>query len=100
MVENALQQALALVSANRDKLDALVQALLERETLDAPDVLEIFGPPVPEDPEAGMEQRYRTVDGSPVGSNGSDRPAQVTSSPDTERVIVRRTQPDGDGSSA
>jgi cell division protease FtsH len=73
MVENALQQALALVSANRDKLDALVNALLERETLDAPDVIEIFGPPVPEDPEAGMDRRTRTVQTPSIGPNGVDQ---------------------------
>jgi len=95
MVENALQQALELVSANRDKLDALVKALLERETLDAPDVIEIFGPAVPEDPEAGMNQRHKTV--SPViGSNGSDQESGETASRDTERVIIRRTPPGQD----
>jgi len=55
MVENALQQALAINVKYRDKLDGLVVALMEKETLDAPQVLEIFGvPPVPEDYEAGM----------------------------------------------
>ncbi len=95
MVENALQQALALVSANRDKLDDLVKALLERETLDAPDVIEIFGPPVPEDPEAGMEQRYRAVQAPSVSSNGADRSAPAAAAPDTGRVIIRRTPPEG-----
>ncbi len=55
MVENALQQALAINVKYREKLDGLVVALMEKETLDAPQVLEIFGvPPVPEDYEAGM----------------------------------------------
>ena len=54
MVENALRQAVEINVTQRDKLDRLVKALLEKETLDAPAVLEIFGPAVPEDPEAGM----------------------------------------------
>ncbi|MEJ7901506.1 MAG: ATP-dependent zinc metalloprotease FtsH, partial [Thermomicrobiales bacterium] len=43
IVENALQQALAINLKYRDKLDGLVVALMEKETLDAPQVLEIFG---------------------------------------------------------
>ncbi len=57
MVENALKQALDLVQQRRQELELLVKLLLERETLDAPDVIEIFGPPVLEDPEAGMNRR-------------------------------------------
>ena len=57
MVENALRQALDLVQLHRDALELLVKRLLERETLDAPEVIEIFGPPVQEDPEAGMNRR-------------------------------------------
>jgi cell division protease FtsH len=55
MVENALQQALTINRKHRDKLDGLVKALMEKETLDAPEVFEIFGEmPVADDPEAGM----------------------------------------------
>ncbi len=54
MVENALRQAIEINEKHRSKLDGLVKALMERETMDAPEVLAIFGPPVPEDPEAGM----------------------------------------------
>jgi len=58
IVENALKQAVQLNNTYRDKLEALVAALLERETLDGPEVIEIFGaPPVPEDTEAGMHTR-------------------------------------------
>ncbi len=58
IIDNALKQAVALNTIHRDKLEALVAALLERETLDGPEVTEIFGsPPVKEDIEAGMELR-------------------------------------------
>jgi cell division protease FtsH len=58
IVDNALKQAIVLNNLHRDKLEALVAALLERETLDGPEVVAIFGaPPVPEDPEAGMTPR-------------------------------------------
>lgn len=56
IVENAQRRAVEINTQYRDKLDALVKALLEQETLDGPAVLEIFGPPLgTEDHEAGME---------------------------------------------
>ena len=65
IVENALRQAVSLNPTYRDKLEALVAALLERETLDGPEVIEIFGiPPVVEDTEAGM--RTRATDPAPT----------------------------------
>lgn len=65
IVENALKQAVDLNTTYRDRLEALVAALLERETLDGPEVIEIFGaPPVPEDTEAGM--RTRATEPSPT----------------------------------
>jgi cell division protease FtsH len=55
IIEVALQQAISLVTTNKTKLEALVAALMEHETLDATQVTEIFGPrPVPgNDPLAG-----------------------------------------------
>lgn len=56
IVENAQRRAIELNTQHRDKLEALVQALLEQETLDGPQVIEIFGPPVgTEDHEVGMD---------------------------------------------
>jgi cell division protease FtsH len=76
IVENALQQALAINLAHREKLDGLVKALMERETLDAPEVFEIFGErPVAEDPEAGMAyQGVAEGSTSTSVSNGSEEP--------------------------
>jgi cell division protease FtsH len=55
-VENALARALELNRRFRRQLDALVAALLEKETLDAAEVTEVFGPPTAtgEDPSVGM----------------------------------------------
>jgi cell division protease FtsH len=44
MIEKALQEAMTMIRANSDKLDRLVDALLEKETLDAVEVTEILGP--------------------------------------------------------
>jgi hypothetical protein len=55
IVENAQRNAVELNRIHRDKLDALVAALLERETLDGPEVEKIFGPGMVEDHEAGMD---------------------------------------------
>jgi cell division protease FtsH len=49
LVEEALDRALNTIKANRKNLDNLVQALLEKETLDAVEVNRILGPR-PEDP--------------------------------------------------
>jgi cell division protease FtsH len=57
MVESGLQRALALNHQFRTLLDALVAALLEKETLDLPEVIEIFGPPSKGDIEAGIVPR-------------------------------------------
>lgn len=57
LVENALKGAIELNRRHRDLLEALVAALLEKETLDGPEVSAIFGPGTPEDHEAGMHRR-------------------------------------------
>ena len=44
IVEEALQRALIIVNEHRKDLDNLVDALLEKETLDAVEVTEILGP--------------------------------------------------------
>ncbi|MDQ4044672.1 MAG: cell division protein FtsH, partial [Chloroflexota bacterium] len=55
IVENALREAVELNKKHREELDGMVRALLEKETLDAPEVIEIFGPAVDEDPSAGID---------------------------------------------
>jgi cell division protease FtsH len=54
MVEGGLERALDLNRRFRPQLDALVAALLEKETLDAKQVTEILGPSGPQDIEAGI----------------------------------------------
>ncbi|MGH2531765.1 MAG: ATP-dependent zinc metalloprotease FtsH [Thermomicrobiales bacterium] len=66
IVEQALVTAIELVSVRRAKLDALVAALLEKETLDASEVMQIFGPPVPYDEEAGVEPRHPVTEAVPA----------------------------------
>jgi cell division protease FtsH len=67
IVENALTEAIELNRRHRDRLEALVAALLEKETLDGKAVTEIFGPAVPADHEVGMERRPTA--GFTVGDN-------------------------------
>jgi cell division protease FtsH len=71
MVENALKQAIEITTTHRDKLESLVKALMERETLDGPEVIEIWGQPVPEDPEAGMAPQH-TQAGDAVPTSSAD----------------------------
>jgi cell division protease FtsH len=51
-IENAHQEAYEILVENRDVLDALVVALLERETLDKSEVAEVFVPLVKRAPRA------------------------------------------------
>lgn len=46
IIETQLEEALALIRANRPGLERLVAALLEKETLDSSEVIEILGPPI------------------------------------------------------
>jgi cell division protease FtsH len=79
IVENALREAVELNTRYRDRLDAMVRALLEKETLDAPEVIEIFGPPVSENRSAGFDDHegLAASDGQPpdgrqpAGNDGS-----------------------------
>jgi cell division protease FtsH len=52
IVEQAHEAALALLRENRERLDALAHALLERETLDEADAYRIAGVPLRRDPDA------------------------------------------------
>jgi cell division protease FtsH len=54
MIESALQRAIEINRQRRADLDALVAALLERETLDAKEVVGVLGPAAPVDIEAGI----------------------------------------------
>ena len=68
IVENALNEAVELNRRYRDRLEALVAALLEKETLDGKAVVEIFGTPSGhEDHEVGMERSPSATAGYTTG---------------------------------
>ncbi len=76
MVESSLQHAVEMNIRYRPQLDALVAALLERETLDASEVDQIFGPPTVADIEAGIEpQLPETVEALEEEAQRSGMPA-------------------------
>jgi cell division protease FtsH len=74
MVESALERAVALNTEHRDKLDALVAALLEHETLDGKDVVAIFGPGQELDLEAGVVPQQQATIEATVLDNGNRDP--------------------------
>jgi cell division protease FtsH len=82
MVEEALDRAMQVTLENRDKLDALVVALLEHETLDGKDVIAIFGPGQALDPEAGIVPQQMVTIEATVRDNG--RAAADSASEDGE----------------
>jgi cell division protease FtsH len=45
LIEMSLEKALDIIRTNRNELEILVAALLEKETLDAKEVIELIGPP-------------------------------------------------------
>src|SRR5207248_7140739 len=49
LIDNAHEEARAILTTHRDTLDSLAAALMEKETLDTPDVMKILGglPPWP-----------------------------------------------------
>jgi cell division protease FtsH len=57
LVEQAEEEVTSLLGANRDRLDALVRALMERETLDEADAYEVAGVerPAPMTPAERLE---------------------------------------------
>jgi hypothetical protein len=54
-LEGGYDQALATLRANRHRLDALVEALLVSETLDAADACRAAGVPYPAEPDLPAE---------------------------------------------
>jgi cell division protease FtsH len=68
IIDQSLERALSLNQRYRRELDTLVGALLERETLDASEVTNLFGPPTPLDPEAGITPRQPATAGAPAGA--------------------------------
>ena len=73
MIESALERALRTTTEHRDKLDALVKALLESETLDGKEVMAIFGPGEPFDVEAGVvPQQQATIEATLIENGKSD----------------------------
>ncbi len=77
LLDEAYQAATEIVARNKDKLHALAQALLERETLDADEITAVFAgeelPPLPAaqpaaDKGAAGRKAKESVKGSPEGA--------------------------------
>ena len=96
IVEGALSRALDLNRRYRRQLDALVAALLERETLDLSEVQAIFGPAdaLGDDPEVGISPQQpatrqqgatQVSGGATVVATGASTPSNSFSPPVTGR---------------
>ena len=80
IIEGAQERAKKLIVEKRRDLDALVLALLEKETLDASEVIAILGPR-PEDPFRSPSELAEAV----AASNGSRSKNQFLRRPATSR---------------
>ena len=102
MVEEALDRAVEVTTAHRDKLDALVAALLEHETLDGKEVIELFGPGQALDPEAGIvPQQIATIEATVLenGRTDADGPGEETTSAAKEPLVTAGAAPEPGSSS-
>ena len=87
MVEAGLESALELTSKHRDRLEALVEALLEHETLDGSEVVRIFGGKAGhDDPEAGIEPQLPQTVADAAGEivTSPAQPEAMAAAPATE----------------
>jgi cell division protease FtsH len=55
IVDESERDVVKLLEEHRDQLDALANALLERETLDQPEAYEVAGVPLPDEEPAEKE---------------------------------------------
>ena len=65
IVEGAEQDVIELLGRERERLDALARALLERETLDQPEAYEVAGVDLP---KVDAEQKAKAVAGAQPAS--------------------------------
>jgi hypothetical protein len=85
MVEEALDRAVQVTSEHRDKLNALVAALLEHETLDGKEVIAIFGPGQALDPEAGIiPQQMVTIEATVLENGRADGESEIDDAGSTQ----------------
>ena len=85
MVEEALDRAVQVTNEHRDKLNALVAALLEHETLDGKEVIAIFGPGQPLDPEAGIvPQQMVTIEATVLENGRADGESEIDDAGSTQ----------------
>jgi cell division protease FtsH len=78
IVDECYKRALARLSENRDRLDALAKALLERETLDEHEAYAVAGIPHPPPPADGRAPSAHPEDGG--GNPTADKQAQPVAS--------------------
>jgi cell division protease FtsH len=80
LLDNAHEEARAILTVHRDKLDSLAAALMEKETLDTPDVLKILGglPPWPGRAAANGNGARRRAPAGSSARNATPRPAAAT----------------------
>jgi cell division protease FtsH len=96
MVDTALERAVELTVENRAKLDALVAALLEHETLDGKEVTAIFGPGQMLDLEAGVVPQQRATIEASIVEHGNAELDGITEMPDPEgdRILASAGAPE------
>jgi len=88
LVDAAHQEALQCLTANREQLDKLAEALLEKETLSIAEINSLLGLTPPEPPvEAAAEKNGEAVTISPDADTDADTGDTVIA-PETEAAVV------------
>jgi cell division protease FtsH len=62
LIETSLEKALDILRTNRNELEILVAALLEKETLDAKEVIELIGPPARTESDTVTEAEANAIE--------------------------------------
>jgi cell division protease FtsH len=62
IIEESLQRALEILRSNRNELEIIVAALLDKETLDAKEVIELIGPPARTESDTVTEAEANAIE--------------------------------------
>lgn len=79
LIEASLEKALEILRANRNELEIIVAALLDKETLDAKEVMALIGPPARSETDMVTEAEASAIEAE-VANAGASAPGEQPAS--------------------
>jgi cell division protease FtsH len=89
MIDGAFDRAKVIIEANRDKLDLMAQALIDRETLDKPELDAIFGGTWAE----FLAKEAADKAAAEVNATAEDKPKKTRRKKEDESPVAAPTEP-------